>query len=331
MTGGVDWRPGADIRVLRLRSLLLARLREWFADSDVLEVETPILSATGATDPALGSLATMVSGRSFYLHTSPEFPMKRLLAAGSGDIYQVCKAFRDGEQGKRHNPEFTMVEWYRTGINVPRMMDEVEALVGSLVSTATDDREALPKAMRTSYRELVRCFAGIDPFAHSKPGLAMTLRQRLEAEGIEVPAAVTHDSDALLDMLISMIVEPAMDPDIPVFVYDYPASQASLAIIKPGNPSVADRFELLWRGMELANGFRELTDAGEQRQRFESDVAKRAEAGAVSPPIDENLLKALETGLPDCTGVALGFDRLLMAVTGLDEISEVMSFDLSRA
>lgn len=337
MTGGVDWGPGAELRVLRLRSLLLARLRAWFAESAVLEVETPILSVAGATDPALGSLATTISGRSFFLHTSPEFPMKRLLAAGSGDIYQVCKAFRDGEQGKRHNPEFTMVEWYRTGFSVPQMMDEVEALIGSLVRVAADDGdaagpgEALPRATRTVYRELVWRFAGIDPFAHSEAGLAVALRQRLEADGIEIPVSVAHDSDALLDMLIAMIVEPALDPDVPVFVYDYPASQASLARIKPGNPPVADRFELFWRGLELANGFRELADAIEQRQRFESDVAKRAEAGTQSPPIDENFLGALKTGLPDCTGVALGFDRLLMAVTGLNEISSVMSFDLSRA
>ena len=337
MTGGADWRPGADIRVLRLRALLLARLREWFADADVLEVDTPVISAAGATDPALGSLATTVSDRSFYLHTSPEFPMKRLLAAGSGDIYQVCKAFRDGEQGQRHNPEFTIVEWYRTGISVPKMMDEIEGLIGVLVSAAADSPvadvsgETLPAAIRTSYREFVRRHAGIDPFPDSESGLAATLRQRLDAEGIEIPASVASDRDALLDMLISMIVEPALDPRIPVFVYDYPASQASLARIRQGNPRVADRFELFWRGLELANGFRELTDAAEQRRRFDSDIAKRAKAGVSSPPVDENFLQALDSGLPDCTGVALGFDRLVMAITGLTEISNVMSFDLNRA
>ena len=316
---------------------MLTRLREWFASAGVLEVDTPVLSAAGATDPALASLVTMISGRPFYLHTSPEFPMKRLLAAGCGDIYQVCKAFRDGESGKRHNPEFTLVEWYRSGIGVAQMMDEVEALIRSLVGTVADSGEVavsglvMPNAVRTSYRELVWHFAEVDPFSNAEPGLAVSLRQRLDADGIEVPVSVAHDSDALLDMLISMIVEPSMDPRVPVFVYDYPASQASLARIKPGNPPVADRFELYWRGLELANGFRELTDAVEQRKRFKSEVAKRAEAGAVSPPLDENFLCALEFGLPDCTGVALGFDRLLMAICGLDEIGSAMSFDLSRA
>jgi lysyl-tRNA synthetase class 2 len=337
MTDCANWRPGADIRVLQLRSLMLTRLREWFAAAGVLEVDTPVLSAAGATDPALTSLVTMISDRPFYLHTSPEFPMKRLLAAGCGDIYQVCKAFRDGELGKRHNPEFTLVEWYRSGIGVAQMMDEVEALIGSLVGAVADSGEVavsdlvMPNAVRTSYRELVWQFAEVDPFSNAEPGLAVSLRQRLDADGIEVPVSVAHDSDALLDMLISMIVEPSMDPRVPVFVYDYPASQASLARIKPGNPPVADRFELYWRGLELANGFRELTDAVEQRKRFKSEVAKRAEAGAVSPPLDENFLCALEFGLPDCTGVALGFDRLLMAICGLDEISSAMSFDLSRA
>jgi len=316
---------------------MLTRLREWFAAAGVLEVDTPVLSAAGATDPALESLVTMISKRPFYLHTSPEFPMKRLLAAGSGDIYQVCKAFRNGELGKRHNPEFTLVEWYRSGIGVATMMDELEALIGSLVSTVADSEDAaesgmaMPTALRTSYRELVWQYAAVDPLANSKPELAVLLRQRLDADGIEVPVSVAHDSDALLDMLMSMIVEPSMDPRVPLFVYDYPASQASLAVIKPGNPPVADRFELFWRGLELANGFRELTDAVEQRKRFESEVARRAAVGAVSPPVDENLLQALEFGLPDCTGVALGFDRLLMAVCGLDEIGSAMSFDLGRA
>ncbi|MGI9263549.1 MAG: EF-P lysine aminoacylase EpmA [Gammaproteobacteria bacterium] len=337
MTDVSDWRPGADRSILALRAAMLRRLRDWFSDAGVLEVDTPVLSCAGTTDPNIDSLVTSIGGEPYYLHTSPEFPMKRLLASGSGDIYQVCKAFRGGEQGRRHNPEFTMLEWYRVGISLEQMMDDVEALVAELVSTARQSGDsscrvgALQNATRVSYRDLLLQYAGVDPLTPSKNTLVETLHQQLGAHAIEVPKDLAEDSDALLDMMISLVVEPALDPGIPLFVYDYPVSQAALARIKAGNPPVADRFELIWQGMELANGFRELTDHVEQRRRFESDVAERHALGESSPPIDERLLKALESGMPDCSGVALGLDRLLMAVTGLGDIGSVMAFDLNRA
>ena len=337
MTEVSDWRPGADLRILELRAVLLRRLREWFEEFAVLEVDTPVLSAAGSTDPNLVSLTTNIDGRQFYLHTSPEFAMKRLLAAGSGDIYQVCKAFRGSETGRRHNPEFTMVEWYRLGITLEQMMDGVEALVAELVRAADKSGITgrtigdLPESLRMSYRDLLLRYAGVDPFVDTRTGLVEILCQRLEEESIDVPPSLAQDSDALLDMLISLIVEPALDPRVPVFVYDYPVSQASLARIKASEPPVADRFELFWQGMELANGFRELTDHTEQRRRFESDLAQRHALADSAPLLDERFLAALENGMPDCSGVALGFDRLLMAVTGLGDIGNVMAFDISRS
>lgn len=315
------WRPGAAMVVLRRRARMLARLRAFFADREVLEVETPALSAAGATDPHLESVALALSGRRRYLHTSPEFPMKRLLAAGTGDIYQVCRVFRGGEQGRCHNPEFTMLEWYRVGMPLAALMAEVEALVGTLLETPG----GLPAAMHLGYREAVHAATGLDAFAAGKTEIAGVLAAR----GVEVPRAVTGDRDALLDLVLALLVEPSLDPKVPVFIHEFPASQAALARVREGDPPVAERFELFLGGMELANGFHELADPREQRRRFDADRAVRGAAGC--PPVDARLLAALAAGLPDCCGVALGFDRLVMLAAGLEDIGEAMAFDHDRA
>ncbi|MGD8977498.1 MAG: EF-P lysine aminoacylase EpmA [Gammaproteobacteria bacterium] len=318
-----DWRPSASLEVLRLRASLLARLRDWFGDHDVMEVETPVLSAAAATDPSLGSMETCAGGLRRYLQTSPEFSMKRLLAAGAGDIYQICPVFRDGEQGRRHNPEFTMVEWYRLGLDMHGMMDEIESLL-SMLSVGL--RQPGPAA-RLSYRAVCRQYADLDPFVAS----GEAIRQRLDDAGVPVPEALETDRDGLLDLLLASVIEPALPADLPLFVFDFPASKAALATIRADDPPVAQRFELFLGGMELANGFFELRDAVEQGERFERDLQRRRAEGLPVVPVDRRLLAALEAGLPECSGVALGFDRLVMWLAGCDHISQALSFDAGRA
>ena len=324
-----DWRPGATLDTLRQRARLLERVRAFFAARGVLEVETPLLSVAAATDPALASFHTayhgpgLPNGHGLYLHTSPEFPMKRLLAAGSGPIYQVARVFRDGEAGGRHNPEFTLLEWYRPGWGIEALMDEVEALVTGLYEGASP----LPATRRYSYRALFEDILGLDPLAVD----GEALRARGEREGLVAPAGLpADDPDPWRDWLLTHLIEPRLGPGL-VFVRDYPASQAALARLKPGEPAVAERFELYWDGLELANGFHELGDATEQRARFAADNRKRALLGLPALPLDARLLAALEAGLPDCSGVALGLDRLLMRLAGLDRIDQVLAFAIERA
>lgn len=307
---------------------MLARVRAFFAERDVLEVETPILSSAAATDPNLASLATRYMGPSFprglalYLHTSPEFAMKRLLAAGSGSIYQVCKVFRDGELGSRHNPEFTMIEWYRVGFDHHRLMDEVGALVSQACERASTAIEKL------SYRDAFLRHCGLDPHTAPVEALASTARQR----DVSIPAGMPHDDpDPWRDLLLTHLVEPQLGRGAMTFLHDYPASQAALARVRAGEPPVAERFELYMEGIEIANGFHELGDAGEQRRRFERDLARRRAVGLGPVPADERLLTGLEQGLPECAGVALGFDRLVMLATGATSIGQVIAFPLERA
>jgi lysyl-tRNA synthetase class 2 len=304
---------------------LLAETRDFFGARGLLEVETPQLSAAAATDLHLDSLRAqgrqgMPQG---WLHTSPEFPMKRLLAAGSGDCWQLARVFRGGEQGRRHNPEFSLLEWYRVGWDAARLMDEVEAFVRRLAA----GRLPLQDALRLSYREAFVRHAGVDPFAAS----AGELSAALAARAVEVPEALAQDKDALLDLALSLLVEPALDPAQPTFIYDFPASHAALARIRPGDPPVAERFELFLGGMELANGFCELTDPTEQRARFAADLEARRRRGLETPPLDERFLAALAHGLPACAGVALGFDRLVMLLAGVDDIRAVLAFGWGRA
>lgn len=323
-----DWRPSAALDTLRLRARLRARVREFFAVRGVLEVETPMLSAAAAPAPHLDSLTVAYhgphappSGR-LYLHTSPEFPMKRLLAAGSGSIYQLCRVFRDGEAGARHNPEFTLLEWYRTGFDLPRLIDEVEALLRAVLAGLRE----LPQAVHRSYRELFREYAGVDGLTAG----AAELRACLERHGHRPPPGMPDDDpDPWRDLLLTHLIEPRLRGL--VFVSGYPASQASLARIEAGDPPVAARFECYLDGVELANGFHELGAAAEQRRRFEAENTARAAAGRPVLPLDERLLAALAAGLPDCSGVALGFDRLVMHAAGAERIDAVLAFGIARA
>ena len=306
-----DWRPGASLETLRLRARLLEQIRAFFATRGVLEVDTPLLGPAPGSDPQQHCLDLDVPGVGRrYLQPSPEFAMKRLLAAGSGSIYQVCKAFRAGEHGPRHRVEFTLLEWYRTGFDYRALMDEVQALVCGLLGR--------PAAQAFSYGELFERHAGIDAFATDEA----TVWQRVAAAGIEPsPALRAAGRDAALDILLTRLIEPAIAPLGVVFVYDYPASQAALARLRSDQPALAERFELYVDGIELANGWSELTDAAEQRRRFEADNRKRQALGLPTVPLDEGLLAALAHGLPDCAGVALGFDRLLMLACGVDDIA----------
>lgn len=318
------WRPSASLGVLRRRAQLLAAARGHFARHGVLEVDTPLLSHAAATDFHIESVTADVAGHGrMYLHTSPEYAMKRLLAAGLGDCYQVCHVFRDGERGTRHNPEFTMIEWYRLGFDAPRMMDDVEALLRCMLGGL----RSLAPALRMTYRDALRTHAGVDPLTDGAAELAAALR----AHGVVPPRAGLDDRDALLDLLVSVVVGPRLGIGRPVFIHDYPASQAALARLLPGDPPVAARFELYLDGLELANGFQELGDAAEQRRRFESDLAARAAHAKPARPVDERFLASLGHGLPDCAGVALGFDRLVMAALSLQSIDEAMPFPVDRA
>ena len=302
---------------------MLETAREFFKSRGVLEVETPILSAAAVSDPQIESLATQIAGLTGrrYLCPSPEYAMKRLLASGSGDIYQICKVFRDAERGRWHNTEFTMIEWYRIGLDDAALMDEVESLVASLLAAT----RILKPAERLTYAAALRRHAGVDAFGSSDAEL-------LEAAARHGITCEAHlDRDAKLDLLMGLIVGPKLGRENPCFICDYPASQAALARLKPGEPRVAARFELYLDGLELANGFHELVQPQEQRARFLQDLALRRSRGQVQPPLDENLLAALENGMPDCAGVALGFDRLVAIALGADRLADAMSFDIGNA
>ncbi len=313
--------------MLRTRADLLARIRDFFRQAGVLEVETPACSRYGVTDPAIESFTTRFTGpgaargEARYLHTSPEFPMKRLLAAGSGPIYQLCRVFRNGERGRRHNPEFTLLEWYRPGFDHHQLMHEVADLIQAL--------SPRPLAFdRLSYAEAFQRQLQIDPHRAS----AADLRGCAIARGIAGAETLELESrDAWLDLLLSHLIEPRLGEGGMTFLYDYPASQAALARVRPGDPPLAERFELYLGGVEIANGFHELTEAGEQRRRFQEDNHRRRAMGMPEVPLDECLLAALEQGMPPCAGVALGVDRLIMFLTGSPQIGDVIAFDSNRA
>ncbi len=322
-----DWRPSATLDILKLRARMLERIRAFFSAHGVLEVETPALSRAATTDPHLASLVTSCRGpnpRTLYLHTSPEFPMKRLLAAGAGSIYQICKVFRDGEVGRLHNPEFTLIEWYRTGFDHHALMDETL----TLVTQTLDGRRPLASPEKLAYREAFERHAGLDPHRADAQALAAAVKRH----GIDTRSDPAREPvDVLRDLLLTHVVEPQLGRGRLTALYDYPASQAALARVRPGDPPVAERFEIYLDGIELANGFHELGDAAEQRARFERDLAKRKEQGVPPVPMDERLLAALEAGLPDCAGVALGFDRLVMLAAGVKSIQDVLAFPIERA
>lgn len=308
-----------------MRAHLLLRTRAFFEARGVLEVETPVLGAAPVTDPHLHSLSCYLespdlpAGRACYLQTSPEFAMKRLLASGSGAIYQLARVFRNRESGRLHNAEFTLLEWYRPGFDHHQLMDEVNELLGELLET--------PPAERISYQEAFVRHAGIDPHRAALDEIQEAARDR----GAHPGSDLGEDRDTWLQLLLVHAVEPHLGAGRPTFLYDFPASQAALAKIRDDDPPVAERFEVYFKGVELANGFHELTDAREQRRRFEADRVRRRELGLESVPLDERLLAALESGLPACAGVALGFDRLVLLAAGADRLDEVIAFPTDRA
>jgi elongation factor P--(R)-beta-lysine ligase len=302
---------------------MLADTRKFFAGRDVLEVETPLVLRHTVTDAQLASFE-LVGAPPRYLHTSPEYAMKRLLAAGSGDIYQVCKVFRADEVSPSHNPEFTMVEWYRLGFDLQAIMVETTALIANLLGG--DELACLP-VETLSYAEAFRRELGLDPMEASAAELT-----RLACDLSLAPAGTaTYSRDDLLDFLITARVGPALGHKGLTCLHHYPASQAALAQIDPVDTRTALRFEIYGRGMELANGFVELANPGEQRRRFEADIAERARRALPRPAIDEPLIAALEAGLPPCAGVAVGFDRVLMLALGARRIDEVLSFGWNSA
>ncbi len=316
-----DWRPRAKPEMWRRRAALYATIRGFMAMRDILEVETPLLAPHGVSDPHVRSLSCRceLAGRSapLYLQTSPEYAMKRLLAAGSGPIYQISRAFRAEELGRWHNPEFTLLEWYRPGYDHHRLMDEMEALFRALQPDW--------RFCRRRYADVFDRHCGFDPHTAGLAELQGWLRRRRPDL-----AGLSGDRDTLLDLILSHVIAPELGRDGPLFLYDYPASQAALARIHPGPPAIAERFEVFIQGLEIANGFHELSDAGEQRERFEADNARRRELGLPTMSIDESLLAALRHGLPDCAGVAVGLDRLLMVLSGAGTLAETLAFPLER-
>lgn len=323
-----SWRPSASFEALRLRARLNAALRAFFAERGVTEVETPVMSMAGNTDPNIASFSLLFSGRTDgaprtrWLRTSPEFALKRLLAAGFGDCYELGRVFRDGEAGGRHNPEFTMLEWYRLGWDHRRLIGETAELVRAALALV--GREASLETV--SYRELYRDRLGLDPFVADEG----ELRAALDEVVID-PQGLTRDD--WLDLLMTHRLQPGFAADRLLAVCDYPASQCALARLRDdgdGQP-VAERFELYLGPLELANGYHELADAAEQGARFDRDRALRGERGEPAPPRDQALLDALAAGFPDCAGVALGVDRLLMAMLGTGRIADALAFDFTRA
>ena len=319
----MSWRPTANLSALTRRAALLAAAREFFSRRGILEVETPILSGAAVSDPQIESLATEVTGMPApaYLRTSPEYAMKRLLAAGSGDIYQIGKVFRDAERGRWHSPEFTLIEWYRLGFDDAALMTEVATLVGYMLAPYRQ----LEPAERLSYSSALQRYAGVD--AHNASDAELT--EAAQRHGVLCHAEL--DRDAKLDLLMGLVAGPRLGFERPCFICDYPVSQAALARLKPGPPPVAARFELYLDGIELANGFHELADAREQRARFAQDQAWRRAHRRKERPLDQHLLAALEAGLPDCGGVALGFDRLAAIALRAPRLADAMAFSIDNA
>ena len=329
-THTASWRPDAGLDALRTRADLLRVAREFFATHNVLEVETPALGEFGVTDPHISGIAVRLTARPeqrYFLQTSPEYAMKRLLAAGSPDIYSICKVFRDGELGRRHHPEFTMIEWYRRDLSFDGMIDETCLLIAALFAAAATTKP--PAAVnRYHYATLFGQITGLDPLSATiealreraielVPGLSDTLAQQL-----------ANERNGWLDLLMSHAIIPALPDRSMHVVHHYPAAQGALARLDPEDSRYAERFEIFFGDIELANGYRELTDPHEQRERFATDRRRRAAADLPDMQPDPGLLAALEQGLPECSGVAVGFDRVLMCALSTETINEVLSFAL---
>ena len=322
----MQWQPHLNWQQAQQRAHLIRRIRDFFQQRNVIEVETPLLSQGTITDVYLDAFSCRYGflaeqpNINFYLQTSPEFAMKRLLASGYQSIFQICKAFRDEPHGSHHNPEFTMLEWYRIGFCQQDLIEEVGELLCSVL--AVDGWHCY------SYQEIFIEVLALDPLTVELETLKRLLAER---DMLSDWLANSDDFDTLLQFTFTELIEPKIGLEKPCFVYNFPASQASLAQINKTDPRVAERFECYYRGLELVNGFHELTDANEQRARFEADNRKREQQGLPQRPLDERFLAALSDGLPDCSGVALGVDRLIMLALERSKISQVLTFDIERA
>lgn len=310
------WQPTAALQTLKQKARMLHNIRAFFAERNVLEIDTPSISKTAVTDPQLESFVTHFQNQQYFLHTSPEFHMKRLLAAGSGDIYQLAKVFRNDEKGRHHNPEFTLLEWYRLGFDHFQLMGEIEILLTHIMP------KKIQHFQRISYQHAFISQLQIDPLTAT----VSELKHSAQQHHIETPQGMSNNKDLWLDWLMIEKIAPSFKKNTFTFLYNYPASQASLARLDKNDARIANRFELFFGELELANGFYELTDAQEQKQRFEKDNEIRAQHNQKIMPIDNNLIDALNSGLPNCAGVAIGIDRLLMLLTNTTDIKHVMSF-----
>lgn len=313
-----------SVAKLKSRAQLYASIRQFFAERGVLEVETPLLSQHTVTDPHIESFAVPLSPNSqlqtpnYYLQTSPEYAMKRLLASGSGCIYQITKSFRRGEAGSQHNPEFSMLEWYRVGFNHHDLMNELDALLQFSIGSKP--------AEKISYRDLFLQYLQIDPLTAD----LSVLKNCIAQNKINIDAS-DFDHDTALQVLLSHLIEPKMGIEKPLFLYDFPPTQAALSNIRMDEYPVAERFELYINGSEIANGFHELTDAAEQENRFQSNQLARKNNQQAVPEIDHYFIDALKSGLPACAGVAVGLDRLLMQHMNTREICDVIAFPFDIA
>ncbi|MDH5516797.1 MAG: EF-P lysine aminoacylase EpmA [Gammaproteobacteria bacterium] len=322
-----SWHAVADLESMTHRARMLQSIRAFFAAAEVLEVETPALSAAAVTDLQIESFSTRMGQQSLYLQTSPEYPMKRLLASGFPSIYQICKVYRREEQGPHHNPEFSLLEWYRLGFDYRQLMVEVVSLLQQLSQRFSNSATAEMTAVELSYQQAFLQTIGLDPLNTT----VEQCRQLCQQQQIEIPQGMsTHQLDEWLDWLLTQAVAPAFEKDRFTLLYDYPASQCALAKISDDGLR-AQRFEVFYGELELANGFTELTDAAEQRRRFEADNQQRQQAGLSAMPIDQRFLAALQAGLPESAGVAIGLDRLQMVLCDKASISEVLAFPFSRA
>jgi lysyl-tRNA synthetase class 2 len=325
------WRPYADKNLIKLRAEVLTKVRLFMSERNIMEVETPVLSHATVTEFHLNSFCSEYSSpqlntpeqntseintnETLYLQTSPEYAMKRLLASGTGAIYQISKVFRNEEQGKYHNPEFTMLEWYQPGYDHHQLMAELESFLSLF---------AMSDCEKISYGDVFARQTGLDPHTCNTDELV----RLAEEYGL---SSSREERPVLLDYIFSHKIASSLGNPKPLFVYDYPACQSVLAKLSDKLPKVAERFELFINGMEIANGFHELTDADEQLGRFEEDLALRQKAKRPDIPIDYLFMDALNHGLPSCAGVAVGIDRLLMVMTDIDDIREVLTFPIERA
>jgi lysyl-tRNA synthetase class 2 len=327
------WKPSCDIKYLHLRAEMLRTVRNFFYNRTVLEVETPVLCQATGTDPQLDFFSSFyhtnpnkkqITDQQMYLQTSPEFAMKRLLAAGSGSIFQICKAFRNGESGQLHNPEFSILEWYRVGFTLEQLMDEVTELIDEVL-IGYYCKEAIVKI---SYEELFFQHTELNPLVFCQNSYANYAAENAISEANDICG---NDHSMWLDFIFSHKVQPVLANQSFAMVYGYPAIQSSLARINQENTAIVDRFEVFINGIEIGNGFFELSDAKEQEKRFDSENKSRELQGKQQVVKDKLFLASLESGLPDCSGIALGLDRLLMILANASALKDVIAFPFDSA